>query len=373
MIRVLFDVVELAPGMGKSMGIYNYALNLYRHILPLLADDVELHVACNAGCAADFGPAGARSVHQHVVSARRTPGTFERQLWMRMGAQALAKRLGCTHYFSPKGFLPGWFGRPMGLTSVVVLHDLIPLWYEVHAPGTFGRLERRVVNGGLLRAARHADELVVISAATADEVQQLAGRPQARMHVVHNGVPFVRPEVARPVDHPYLFAVSSAMPHKNAQGLLDAYACYRERVSDPLPLIVCGLPDMGLPGVTSVRGLSDVALHTYYAHAEVFLFLSLVEGFGFPPVEAMSHGTPVVCSDIASLREVTAGAALLVPPKQPNLVAQQLAALLSEPRALADMRERGPKVAQRYGWVPCAQAVLDVLRGAQPPETISTR
>lgn len=363
-MEFIFDVAELAPGMGKSIGIYNYALRLFNALLPLLGPDCRMHLACNAGCAPAFDAQGSPYVTKHVVIDQRMPSTWRRQRWLRWDAQRFAARLGVSVFFTPKGFMPGWFGRSHGLRTVAVLHDLISLWYDEHQPGHFGRLEQWVVNQSLLRTAAHADELVVISQATANDVQRRSGRSDAHMHVVYNGVPWVKPRDTSPLGHPYLMAVTSRLPHKNADVLLDAYQRYRGLTPAPLPLVVCGIADPGMPGVIAVRGIDDETLHTYYAHARVFIFLSLIEGFGFPPVEAMSHGTPVLCSDIDALREVTAGAATLVNPRDAQAIAQALARVVDDEALRAQQSRMGPSLVGRYDWAICAQRVKALLQAA---------
>jgi glycosyltransferase involved in cell wall biosynthesis len=361
----VFDVAELAPGMGKSIGIYNYAVRLFQAMLPLLGPDCRMHLACNAGCADAFDTQGHPHVRKHVVIDSVAPSTLQRQRWMRWEAKRFAARVGASVYFTPKGFLPGSFGPCKGLGTVAVVHDLIPLWYEEHRPGHVGKLEQWVVNAGLLRTAKQADELVVISKATADDVSRHTGRG-GHMHVVYNGVPWVQPRDASPLDEPYIMAVTSALPHKNAAMLLKAYAAYRERTALPMPLVVCGIEDPGQPGVQAMRGIDDETLHTLYAHAELLVFLSLIEGFGFPPVEAMSHGTPVLCSDIPSLREVTAGAATLVDPQDPQAIADAMQRVLGDEALRARQAQAGRQVVGQYDWATCAQGIKALLLAARP-------
>lgn len=362
MTRILLDVAELAPGLGKSVGIYNYARLLVSHLAPLLEPDWELHLACNAGGRPDF-ELTLPQVKVHTVLATRHPSILERQRWMRFGAQAFARKIGANVYMTPKGFLPGVWGQPMGLTTVAVLHDLIPLWYATHHPAQFSALERWVVNNGLLRTARYADHLIAISGATADDVAARVHRSGPGLTVVHNGVPHVVPRPVSPRSGAYLFAMTSTLPHKNPSGLIAAYRCYRSRTADPLPLVVCGGKDLDEPGVEVVRGLDEETLHTYYAHAAAFLFLPLIEGFGFPPLEAMSHGTPVVCSDIPVLREVTLGEAALAAPCDPDAVANALTRILASEREVNRAEARRAVVA-RFSWEACAAGVKSVLTAA---------
>lgn len=354
--KVFFDAYELAPGAGKSMGIYNYAKNLFRALLELPSDGIEFVVACNGACVADFSLTHSR-VSVRVLSDE-APGTIARQSWLRVGAALTFRQEKADIYFSPKGFLPNGIQvfSPKAKSAVVV-HDLIPLWYAEKHPGYFGYLEQFVVNRGLAHSVHNADRVIAISHATAADITDRLGR-SGGLAVVHNGVPISAPGDA-PLEGSYIFAVTSNYPHKNASGVLAAYRRYRELVDDPVPLVVCGIDTPNEPGVIALKGLSDSAMHGCYANAKLFLFLSFIEGFGFPPVEAMSHGTSVLCSDIPSLREVTRGFATYVSPDDYSLAGERIAELLGEPES--DRKGLSEAVAG-YGWDVCATGVLNVLK-----------
>ena len=303
-MKVLFDVFELSPAGGKSMGIYHYAKEVWRACVNDLPEDMHVVLVCHGENEHDFF--GEHPQVTKVIRQRSTPSQWQRQQWLRWGAQALARALGCGVYFSPKGFLPGLVGAPSGLKTCVVVHDLIPLWYAERWPGYFSTLELAVLRYELTRTCRHADRLVTISQASADDI--LARVPGAkRPAVVHNGLPLAPQHLVQPTRPPFIFAMASAYPHKNARVLLDGYQCYRALSEHPLDLVVCGIDDPGLPGVQALKGISAEALHGHYRAASLFVFLSLVEGFGFPPLEAMQHGTPVLCSDLPVLRETVCG------------------------------------------------------------------
>lgn len=356
---VVFDAYELVFGAGKSIGIYNYAKNLWRALQEESAQSASVQwcVICNAANVDDFPVLGDPTVFRRHVVGRSAPGKVTRQFWLRGGAAWTLRKLGASAYFSPKGFLPAGLGFALrGGPAVVTVHDLIPFWYRDRVPGYFGVLEERLVNGGLLHAARQADAVIAISHATAADIKFRTGR-DAGVSVVYNGVPFT-PAAARPREGRYLFAVSSHLPHKNLEGLLAAYRAYRASTGDPLPLVVCGVRQPDEPGVEAVRNISDAQLHAYYAHAEVVIFLSHIEGFGFPPVEAMLHGTRVLCSDIPSLREVTLGQATYVDQTDGASAGQALGELLKDAsgagNGAADARRRA---AETFTWAQCASGV----------------
>lgn len=360
---ILFDVFELAPGTGKSIGIYHYARNLLREMLTTLEPGMHVVVACNGRSAPDFD-VGIHPQATLLQLCDGVPSKVQRVLWSLGGARRAMRRAGARVYFSPKGFLPYGLGRGLGLgagaRSVVVIHDLIPLWYARHHPGYFGGLEEAYINRELARSAKHADRVIAISSATANDIRSTVGR-EGRLDIVPNGLPPLLDGPA-PMAGGYIFAVASALPHKNAVGVLAAYQRYRQAAAAPLPLLICGIDDPHQSGVTAVRNLSDEQLHGCYQHAKAFLFLSLIEGFGFPPLEAMGHGVPVVCSDIPSLREVVRGAALLVPPDDAAAAAQALQLVLADGADTAARIQQGRAVAAGYTWLACSRSVMRVLR-----------
>lgn len=362
---VLFDMFELSLFSGKSIGIYNYAMGLLRAMATQHAAQWDLHVVCHGQNVDEIRAAvgqGARLIVHHD----RQPGTVRRQWWIRVGVHLLARRLGCRLYFSPKGFLPGWWGPTWGLRTCVVVHDLIPLWYADHHPGYFGRIEPLIVEGGLLRASRHANEVIAVSRATAQDIALRTGRTQG-VTVVYNGLneppSGLSPAGTATGGEPYIFAMASHLPHKNMATLLAAYRLYRQRVARPLPLVLCGVQGSSEPGVTDVRGLTREQLFERYRGASLFVFLSLAEGFGYPPLEAMQMGVPTLCADLPVLRETTGDNAWFVDPRDAHKVAERMAWALSD-EANAD-RQRliaaMPQVLERYGWQRAANGVAQVL------------
>lgn len=358
MIRIVFDAFEIAPGMGKSRGIYTYSRHLLGNLARISDPSTELFVACNPASAADLGPIADKACIK-VVGRTAVPTKLARQAWIRGRAAAYARHVGATIYFSPKGFLP-WGLRLLspGTRTVAVIHDLIPMWYSENYPGYFGWIEERVVTAGLTNCAKNADTIVAVSHSTAADIARYTARTEG-VHVVYNGVPF-RGASCQRFREPYIFAMTASLPHKNAEGVLRAYQRYREMTESPLQLVLCGVAGPPQEGVSFVDGLTDDQVHSYYAHARLFLFLSLIEGFGFPPLEALAHGTPVVCSDIPSLRETTRGMALYADPLDPDSVAlvilKELAASRSESR-----KEHLRTVPEAYTWDQCAKGILAAI------------
>lgn len=324
MDKMLFDMSDLSLFSGKSVGIYYYAMGLLRHVAKSEERGFDLVVACNGDNVGFIRSVVGEGVDVFVVH-KEHPSLFLRQFWTRFGVYLFMLFFGCGSYFSPKGFLPGFFGRPLGVKSIVVVHDLIPLWYKMNFPSFFNKYINSVVVRELLRSCRNADLVVADSVFTSSEIVRNV-MPNGRLVVVHCGLD----EVVEPsfVDLPcgdYFFAISSQLPHKNFKTLMSAYKKYRELVSVPLKLVVCGVKGEPCEGVVYIERVPRSRLFGLYKGAKVFLFLSLIEGFGYPPLEAMQVGTPCICSDIPVVREITRGRAIYVNPQDEDAIARQLA------------------------------------------------
>lgn len=248
------------------------------------------------------------------------------------------------------------FARPQAYTSAFVL------WYR-----------------SLMRLARWRSSVCVatVSQFSKDELVRLVGLPPTRVAVVHNGIDHwqaVQPawEVLERLglrQGGYLLAVGSENPNKNIGALLQAF---QQLQRDDLQLVLVGggnkaiFERVGWPGQADERlvqagYVDDAALAALYSGALCFVFPSLYEGFGFPPLEAMHFGCPVVCSRAASLPEVVGEAALFCDPLQPADIAAVVGRVLDDPALREQLSRRGREQSRRYQWGFSAQALLEVV------------
>jgi len=265
---------------------------------------------------------------------------------------------------------------------VVTVHDLSWLRYpETHPIDRVRWLER-----GLPAALERACAILVDSDFIRSEVISTFRVPPERVKTVHLGVSGeFRPRSAGDVaatlqrlglEHGgYVLTVGTIEPRKNLSHVLEAFAQLPELLRERYPLVVAGargwqdgaivtrlrrLADRG-----QIRFLGHVAgsdLPDLYAGAAVFVFASLYEGFGLPPLEAMASGVPVIVSDRASLPEVVGDAGLTVDGEHADDLASRIAGLLDDSRTRAQMARRGIARAARFSWEACAAATLDVYR-----------
>ena len=170
------------------------------------------------------------------------------------------------------------------------------------------------------------------------------------------------PELPFPLPHPYVLAVGNAYPHKNMETLLRAFRLVRTAHPD-LRLIFAGREDVfarRLVESPNARALeeaflfipnpTDRHLAALYDRALVFVFPSLIEGFGFPPLEAMKSGLPVAASRAGSLPEILGDAALFFDPRSPEEMAHCLIRLVEDPALRTNLISKGREHVKRFSF-----------------------
>jgi glycosyltransferase involved in cell wall biosynthesis len=240
------------------------------------------------------------------------------------------------------------------------------------------------------RVLAGAARIFAVSNFTRNEIEKLFEIPLNHIEVVYNAIDerFLhghataadRDLIAQryQVTYPFLLYAGRISPHKNVLRLIEAFSALKtelekEQLWPDLKLIIIGddlsgNPDLRRTVVRSgvqndVRFLGFVpidVLRIFYDEAKVFVFPSLYEGFGLPPLEAMAHGTPVITSNISSLPEVVGNAAVLVNPENVFEIMRAAHRVLTD-RALRDrMKERGYQQAKRFSWEISVRRLLDV-------------
>jgi glycosyltransferase involved in cell wall biosynthesis len=265
---------------------------------------------------------------------------------------------------------------------VVTAHDAAPILF----PETYPRRGRRFHAQGLAAAAKRADLVITVSHAAADELASHTAIRRELIRVVPNGVDL---EIAGDdaVDAvrrqyelgntPYVFWVGSLEPRKNVGLLVDAFARWASHTDLPHLLVLAGpagwvedqasvlAPARRLGDrVRTIGRVGDPALSALYRGADLFAFPSRHEGFGIPVLEAMAQETPVLAADIAALREVASGAAVLRSPDDPEAWVAALDNLLHDDAEQSRLSKAGRERAQGYSWTRCAEETRAVYREA---------
>ena len=272
--------------------------------------------------------------------------------------------------------------------TVVTCHDIM-----LHrlARGEFGAaVKLPVVATHLLdyslKFLRKAAAVIATSQATADDLVKYIKVPRERIHVVHNAVdplftPPPGPEARRSArtkfglgEQPIILHVGSNWFYKNLEGLLSSLTALRSSMAGECPLLLKvgkGLTSeqwrlarsLGVAEqVREVGLLSGEDLRAAYWAADTLAFPSLWEGFGWPPLEAMACGTPVVCSNRGALGEVVGDAALIVNPDEPGSIAGGIRHVLESEGLRGELTRKGYERVKHFDWSGASAKVLQVYR-----------
>lgn len=363
---LIIDCYKLVKGQGKSIGIYNHARNV---VTNLAAENKrqkkidEIIILGNEKNKEDFAVDGIRFVSVPHYSSGRVHAI----LWELFLVKRYIRKYKADRVLFPRGYAPLFFkGR-----STVIIHDLIPFYYDEHFPGVFNRLENFYIMSRLKASIKGAERVITISEYSKEEIIKRIPSAKDKITVIYNGynrLSVPKEENGTPKEA-YIVAMTSGLPHKNAKGILQAYREYALRVEAPLPMKVVGISGTGEYDMGEAAELvtcypyvkDDKELSELIAGGRLFLFLSLIEGFGFPPLEAMDLRVPVICSDRTSLPEVTGEAALQVDPEDPKAVAAKIEALLSDEKLQKELIEKGICNCERFSWDKIVKQYMEEL------------
>ncbi|MBZ5571070.1 MAG: glycosyltransferase family 4 protein [Acidobacteriia bacterium] len=298
--------------------------------------------------------------------------------------RGIIKRLQCDLVHIPHLF---WMPRTLPCPYVMTVHDVLEHMYRAHDRSSLRRslhfhLTRRVLRG--------AGRILAVSKFTRSEIEKLFGIPGSRIEVVYNAIDerFLRGHASEAdrqvlaerylVTYPFLLYAGRISPHKNLLRIIEAFSALKGELEkegkfSDLKLIIIGdelskHPDLRRTVIRSgvqndVRFMGFVPiemLRVFYDAAKIFVFPSLYEGFGLPPLEAMAHGTPVVTSNTSSLPEVVGNAAVLVNPENVFEIMRALHRVLLDQPVREKLKQRSYEQAQKFSWDASARQILKI-------------
>jgi glycosyltransferase involved in cell wall biosynthesis len=261
--------------------------------------------------------------------------------------------------------------RPPSRTRLTAtIHDLTCfLMPELH-PAANRRAEQ-----SFAELLRRADGLIAVSECTKNDAVRVLGVAPEKITVIHSGIadaffecPPEAVDAARrhyKLHRPFVLFVGTIEPRKNLELLLDAFEALPVGLREHHELVVAG--PIGWASDRVVARLRDVRYLGYIpeshlaavtAAARVFAYPSLYEGFGFPVVQAMAAGVPVITSNVSSLPEVAGDAALLVDPRSQSELRSALSRVLTSAALRASLIVSGRERAKAFGWPECAAKSL---------------
>jgi glycosyltransferase involved in cell wall biosynthesis len=374
-VKVAIDIRRMT-----EFGIGTYIRNVVR-TLARLDRESDYYLI---GSPAKVAECGVLPPNFHTVALAGRDDNLKGNLEFR----AIVGRLRCDVVHIPHLF---WIPRGLACPYILTVHDLLEHMYGSRNASSLRRslhfyMTRRVL--------RKAARVIAVSQFTKSEIEKLLAIPNDRIEVVYNAIDerFLhghataadRELIAQRylVNYPFILYAGAIRPHKNVVRIIEAFSALKsELLKQPdqqypdLKLIIIGDDLSGHPRVrrtvvrsgvqNDVRFLGFVpidVLRIFYDVAKVFVFPSLYEGFGLPPLEAMAHGTPVVTSTTSSLPEVAGNAAVLVNPENVFEIRKGLQRVLLDSNLRARMKQLGYEQAQRFSWTNSVSRILEIYR-----------
>jgi glycosyltransferase involved in cell wall biosynthesis len=323
-------------------------------------------------------------VLSHMMDSPRSPEFH--LVHMQRGGDEVYSRAAAEHVFSPSvGALWWWsqdrfckglskevdllhepfvgFRTSMDCPQVLTFHDAVPLMHPEHTTRQFALYFKRMMP----RVVERADAVICNSETTRRDLIEHYGADPAKAHVTYLGVDRPQVEGTGAFDdlRPYVMATSNTRM-KNAGFTIREFITYKEAHGGDLRLVVVGKDHEGLangrPDVRVMEYLERERFTELMAGAEALLFPSHYEGFGFPPLEAMSLGVPTVVSDRGSLPEVAGEASLVVNIDRRGSMAEAIHRLRTDEGLVRELRARGDERWREFTWDRCAELTIDIYQ-----------
>lgn len=278
-------------------------------------------------------------------------------------------------FFSPN-FLFSSFSNKC--KKVITVHDLsferCPNFYSLK-----GRLWHKFVR--TRKMCEKADLIIAVSENTKYDIMELYGIKEEKIKVVYPGVTLSQPLIRRSArgqaifqkgesNRKYILFLGTVENRKNVLGVVEAFKIlnYKYGITN-YDLVIAGgekitnfksqVSNLGLCDKVKILGYIDEKQKCeLYKNTALFIYPSFYEGFGFPPLEAMANGVPVITGVTSSLPEVVGDAALMVDPYNVNDIASAMAQILTDEKLCSLMIERGFKRVRKFTWEKCAREVL---------------
>ncbi len=358
---------------GGCSGIGQYEINVCRRF-PALCKEHEFAVLAREDSKEHFEAEGL----EVFTYPAKYKSPMKNLIWHHTGLSALAKKAGLDlmHLSTQQRLV---WRKPCRLTATI--NDL----GTYHIENKYGKLRDFYLKFFGPKFARRADALIAISEFTKNDVVELWGVDPAKVTVVFDGIDQeclaqrdpaeCRQKLAARHNLPekfFLYIARLDHPSKNHVNLLKAFKAFKDKTGSDYGLVLAGSKWYGSEAIFQAvddLGLKDEVVFTGFvenedlplllAAADVFVFPSLFEGFGIPPLEAMACGTPVACSNVTAIPEIVGDAALLYDPRKPDEIAEALVRISSDDSLRNDLIAKGKKRAALFSWDTTARQMIE--------------
>ena len=375
-MKIGFDGRYIFENKGGVAGLRQYSTRLLATMADIAPANTYLLYLRHPVLPQTFAASplvGQSSLHSRVVAGRLKK--LPTAVWFQTALPNALRRDQLDLLHCPDFLAPFWnFGRR--IPTIITIHDLNVLRFPSNFTGRTYWAWRLQAQISSIRAAL----ILTDSQASKQDIIRLLKVPAHKIRVTLAAAdpgfaPSPAAEIARIKTkyglEQYIFWVGSLMPQKNLERLLRAFALLKKNDSIPYKLLLGGqsawgsqpyhslISELGLEGEVLLPGFIPSAdLAPLYSGADLFIFPSLYEGFGLPPLEAMACGTPVAVSNVSSMPEVTGEAAVYFDPLNTASIAATMQRVLSDPSLSEELKNRGIARAAMFSWNKTAQETL---------------
>ena len=350
-IVVLADAVD-----NQNAGIHIYTKKLIENLLKIDKKNKYTFIHCEEN---DF----FYGKSHHIVSKKKGKGrsTIRRAYHL----PKLIRELNPDILWEPCHIPP--YRIPGHIKTVVTIHDLTPILFpQFH---TFrGKTIHKLF---LKKILRNADMILTPSKTTKRDIKKIYS-PNTAIEVTPLGIDAPDMKARKPkVDEPYILSLGTLEPRKNLETLIDVFLELKAEHKIQHKLVLAGakgwknkkmLAKTAHPDIIVTGFLTEREKDSHYKHADMFVYPSIYEGFGLPPLEAMSYGVPVICSDGGSLKEIFQNHSLTFKPTDAATLKKHILSLTSSKptskKLRAKLAEEGAKYARDFTWKKTAEKTL---------------
>ena len=265
--------------------------------------------------------------------------------------------------------------------QVITIHDMIHLLFPEH----YGIKQRFYYNFVMKKLMHAAAQVIAVSESTRKDILSYYKVGPEKVHVIYNGLDdnfkriddvdqITKFKKSRLLPERFVLYVGNRKKHKNLNGIFKAFAQFKKEASNDFHLVISGNRDDRILSLAAELGISkwlvfagqigDEAMPLLYNSAALLLCLSFHEGFGYPPLEAMACGVPVIVSAVSSLPEVVGSAGILVDPFDDRESARMITKVLTDKTLAAELSKEGITRAKEFSWDKCARETIAVYKKA---------
>lgn len=385
-IRVLID--------EHYSGISEYTANLLFAMLEVDKDD-EFRLFYNSYHNLDKRLARWNRINSQVIGTHWSNKIFNYCLQKVFKYPRIDKVLGGVDVFwSPHFNFTELSAPSTGLKKNITVHDLSFLRYPQFFSGRKNFWHKSL---GVKKILKESDQIIAVSENTKNDIIELAGIGADKIKVIYSGNNIVKKDWPddkiknlldkHKIDGSFILYVGNIEPRKNIGGLIEAYEMMRRESEQlacdngemdkfkDLSLVLAGAPGWKNKKIYAawhespyrdqikfLGYINEEEKGILYSKAAVFAYPSYYEGFGFPPLEAMTYGVPVVCSNVSSLPEIVAEAGIMINPYKPEEIAEALKLVLTDENIRTRLIAAGFEREKLFSWDKAAKEYLHMFK-----------